>query len=180
MDNSAKRSSPIVNKLSPSPSPLRSTVRLYSPENLSSAVVKISTEAADRQAKQNEQMARIVNEETAFRQQAAKLQNDLRADQAAMAQQRDQLEIERKQLASQREWAAFYTPLLETIGVVAGLVYYNFVVVYALRRSGSQDEAAELLLSDLVCHQPGLLPRLPASLVKLRLPSPGRAGQIPR
>jgi hypothetical protein len=109
-------------------------------------VVKISTEAADRQAKQNEQMAHIVNEETAFRQQAAKLQNDLRADQAAIAQQRDALEIERKQLASQREWAAFYTPLLETIGVVAvvvaGFVYCSFVVVYGLRGGGGQDEVA--------------------------------------
>ncbi len=146
-------------------------------------VVKVSTEAADRQAKQNEQIARVVNEETTFRQQAAKLQNDLRADQAVIAQQRDQLEIERKQLASQREWAAFYTPLLETVGVVAVVVvvllYCSFVVVYSLRRGGDH-EVAELLLNDLVSHQPVLLPRLPASSVKLGLPAPGHAEQIPR
>lgn len=142
-------------------------------------VVKVAREADDRQAKQNEQIARVVNEETAFRQQAAKLQNDLRADQAVIAQQRDQLEIERKQLASQREWAAFYTPLLETIGVVAVVVavlgYCSFVVVYGLRRGGDH-EMNELLLDDLVSHQPVLLPRLPAP-IKLGLPSPGRAEQ---
>ncbi len=144
-------------------------------------VVKVSTEAADRQAKQNEQIARVVNEETTFRQQAAKLQNDLRADQAVIAQQRDELETERKQLASRREWAAFYTPLLETIGVVAVVVvvllYCSFVVVYGLRRSGG--EVGELLLDDLVSQQPVLLPRLP-SPGKLRLPSPGRTEQIAR
>ncbi len=146
-------------------------------------VVKVAREADERQAKQNEQIARVVNEETAFRQQAAKLQNDLRADQAVIAQQRDALEIERKQLASQREWAALYTPLVETIGivavVVAGLVYCGFVVVYGLRRSGGH-EIGELLLDDLVSHQPVLLPQLPASPGKLRLGSPGRTEQIPR
>jgi hypothetical protein len=73
--------------------------------------------------------------------------------------------------------------LLEAIGVVgvvvAGLVYCSFVVVYGLRRSGGQDEVAEMLLSDLVCRQP-CLPQLPASPVKLRLPSPSRAEQRPR
>ena len=59
-------------------------------------VVTVTREADERQAKQNDQMARLVNEETAFRQQAAKLQNDLRADGAGVAQQRDALEIERK------------------------------------------------------------------------------------
>ncbi len=146
-------------------------------------VVKVAREADERQAKQNEQIARVVNEETAFRQQAAKLQNDLRADQAVIAQQRDALEIERKQLASQREWAAFYTPLLETGGVVAvvvaGLVYCSFVVVYGLRRGGDH-EIGELLLEDFVSHRPVLLPRLPASPVKLGLPSPERVEQIPR
>jgi hypothetical protein len=146
--------------------------------------VKIATEAADRQAKQNDQIARIVNEETAFRQQAAKLQNDLRADQAAIARERDQLETERRQLAGQREWAVFYTPLLETIGVVAvvvAILLYCSFVVYGLRRdNGGDREVTELLLNDLVSLQPVLLPQLPTSPAKLRLPSPGRAAQIPR
>ncbi len=88
------------------------------------------------------------------------------------------MEIERKQLASQREWAAFYTPLLETIGVVAvvvaGLMYCSFVVVYGLRRSGG-DEVAEMLLDDLVSHQPVFRAGLQASPVRLGLPSPGHA-----
>ena len=93
------------------------------------------------------------------------------------------MEIARKQLASQREWAAFYTPLLETIGVVAvvvaGLVYCSFVIVYGLRCS-EDSEVADLLLNDLVCDQPLLRPGLPASPVKLTLPSPGHAEQMPR
>ena len=60
--------------------------------------------------------------------------------------------------------------------VVAGLVYCSFVVVYGLRRSGDH-EIGELLLDDLVSHQPVLLPRLPASPVKLGLPSPEHAEQ---
>ena len=136
-------------------------------------VVKVAREADDRQAKQNEQIARVVNEETAFRQQAAKLQNDLRADQAVIAQQRDQLEIERKQLAGQREWAAFYTPLLETIGVVAVvvaiLVYCSFVLVYGLRRGSASHEITELLVQDITMDQP-TLPWASAGNSLLRLP----------
>ena len=146
-------------------------------------VVRVTREADERQAKQNDQMARLVNEETAFRQQAAKLQNDLRADQAAVAQQRDALEIERKQLASQREWAALYTPLVETAGVVAVvvavLVYCSFVLVYGLRRGEGSQEVSELLPTDLVSRQPVLLRPLPGP-PKLALPAPERTEQIPR
>lgn len=144
-------------------------------------VVKVTHEADERQAKQNEQIARVVNEETAFRQQAAKLQNDLRADQAVIAQQRDQLEAERRQIASQREWAAFYTPLLETIGVVAVvvaiLVYCSFVLVYGLRRDSASHEVTELLVQDITMDQPTLPLASPGKA--LRLPVPGRAARIP-
>ena len=46
-------------------------------------VVQVTREADNRQAEQNREIARVVNEETVFRQEAAKLQNDLRSDQAA-------------------------------------------------------------------------------------------------
>ena len=116
-------------------------------------VVQVTREADNRQAEQNRQIARVVNEESTFRQQAAKLQNDLRADQAAIAQQRDQLEAERKQIASQREWAEFYKPLLETAGVVAVIVavlaYCGFLV-RTLRNSGPADALLAEALVDRI------------------------------
>ena len=109
-------------------------------------VMQVTREAEERQAEQNREIARVVNEESTFRQQAAKLQNDLRADQAAIAQQRDQLEAERRQIASQREWAEFYKPLLETGGVVAAIVavlgYCGFLV-HTLRNSGPGERQAD-------------------------------------
>ena len=129
-------------------------------------LVQVTREGDERQAEQNRQIARVVNEETTFRQQAAKLQNDLRADQAAIAQQRDQLEAERRQIASQREWAEFYKPLLETAGIVvviiATLAYCGFLVG-TLRHHGPADALlAEALVDQILSVEqlppPMLLP----------------------
>ena len=129
-------------------------------------VAQVTREADNRQAEQNRQIARVVNEETVFRQDAAKLQRELRADQATVAQQRDQLEAERKQIASQREWAGFYKPLLETAGVVAVIVVvlaYCGFLVHTLRNSGPGDivlveSLVDQLLSVEQLPPPMLLP----------------------
>ena len=109
--------------------------------------------------------------------EAAKLQRDLRADQASIAQQRDRLEAERRQIASTREWAAFYTPLVETIGIVAVviavLIYAGFIVAYSFRHnSGADREVAELLVHQIDRGRPSLLPLPPAPSRVLRLPAP--------
>ncbi len=115
-------------------------------------VVEITRQADERQAEQNRQIARVVNEETVFRQDAAKLQRDLRADQAAIAQQRDQLEAERRDIAGWRQWAIFFTPLLESLGVVAVVVavlsYCGFLV-HTLR----EQSPADAVLADSIVQQ---------------------------
>jgi len=98
-------------------------------------LVEATRQADERQAQQNDQMANVINQEAIVRQQVAKLQNDLRADQAAIARERDQLEAERRAAASWRQWAEFYTPLLEILGVVAVVV----AVLAYLRLPGQRD-----------------------------------------
>ena len=127
-------------------------------------VVQVTREADNRQAQQNDQIARVVNEETVFRQQAAKLQNDLRADQAGIARERDQLEAERREAASWRQWAIFYQPLMENFGVVAVIVavlaYCGFLV-HTLRHHGPADTVlAESLVDQLIAIEqlPPMLP----------------------
>lgn len=140
-------------------------------------VVQVTREADNHQAQQNDQIARVVNEETAFRQEAAKLQRDLRADQAAIAQQRDQLEAERREAASWRQWAIFYTPILESLGVVAVVVavlaYCGFLV-HTLRNSGPADAVLTESLVDQILSvemSPMLLPDEARQLPAPRTPA---------
>jgi len=144
-------------------------------------VVAISREAADRQAQQNTEMARVVDDETAVRHQVAKLQNDLRDDQAKIAKQRDELEAERQLIASRREWAEFLTPLLETVGIVAVviavLVYCGSILANGFRHDSHDHEVAEMLVADITAERPVLLPAAPTEDLP-RLPAPAsHAGQ---
>ena len=127
-------------------------------------LVQATREADRRQAQQNDQLARTVNEETVFRQDMTKLQRELRADQASISQQRDQLEVERKQIASQRAWAEFYAPLLESLGVVAVVVAalaYAGIMLHTLRNSGP----ADIVLVESLVDQLLSVEQLPAPML---------------
>ena len=144
-------------------------------------VVQVTREADNRQAQQNDQIARVVNEETAFRQESAKLHRDLRSDQAAIAQQRDQLEAERKQIASQRQWAEFYTPLLETVGIVAVIIavlVYCGLLLRTLANNGPADAILAESLAAQILPVESLPPPAPWSEPESELPSPRITGQL--
>ncbi len=139
-------------------------------------LVEATREADRRQAQQNDQIARVVNEETLVRQQVAKLQNDLRADQAVIAQQRDQLEAERREAAGWRQWAEFWKPIAEVVGVVAvviAVLAYCGFLVGTLRQNGPADAAlTESLVKEILSVEdlpPTLL--LPDEAEQLQAPS---------
>jgi hypothetical protein len=132
--------------------------------------VKVMQEADRRQAEQNDRMAGIIHDEAGVRQEVTKLQTDLHNDLATIAAERSQLENERREIASRREWALFLTPALETVAIIAALIYCGYIVAHGFRSdSGADREVAELLIAS---SKPALSPPLPAPSRVLRLPAP--------
>ncbi len=135
--------------------------------------MKVMQEANRRQAEQNDRMAGIIHDEAGVRQEVTKLQTDLHNDLATIAAERSQLENERREIASRREWALFLTPALETVAIIAALIYCGYIVAHGFRSdSGAEHEVAELLAQQIVA--PSALPPSPAPSRVLRLPAPAQ------
>ena len=135
-------------------------------------LVQLSEQAAQRQAEQNHQMARVTNEVVAAskelveadaqaRQEMAELHNTLGDEQREIGRQRDQLEQERQQIAEQRQ----RDPLLAAAITTTGLTLASLLplllaglVIWRLRDAGQeQDTLSQLLVEELVAQQPRLL-----------------------
>ena len=136
-------------------------------------VARLAEQAADRQAQQNKEMARVTSEVAAAskelieadaqaRQQMAQLHNKLGEEQREIGRQRDQLEQERRRLAQQRQRDPVLAAAITTTGVtLAGLLPLLLagLVLWRLRDAGQELETLnELLVEELVAEQPRLLP----------------------
>jgi hypothetical protein len=138
-------------------------------------LVQISREAADRQAEQNKEMARVnrsvaegtkrvVTEHANGRENLNTLHQGVQAQQEGVNRQRDALESERQKIAGVRLTESRLGPLLSSLGIfllgATTIGFCAFLLVH-LYQPGD-DPLGELLLEDLVSVQPKLFPTHPA------------------
>ena len=135
-------------------------------------LTRMATEAADRQAAQNQEMSRL-NREVAegtkrlveanaqTQKELAALQHDLQADQAEIGRQRDLLETERKQVAAARRRDPIIANAITGVGLALACMLPLLLCWYLLRsvRDETDDTlVAEVLIQELASDTPRLLP----------------------
>lgn len=149
-------------------------------------VVEIAREAADRQAQQNQVMARLqqqvaegsqglVEADAAARRDYVTVQHDLHAERQSLDKARADLDAERQALASDRHTESLLTALIPMASGAAMLVALLLFLRQVLQQSadGVEGELTNLLLIELVgppadgssCHLGNSLsaPFLPSS-----------------
>ncbi len=138
-------------------------------------LVELSREAADRQAEQNKEMARVnqsvadgtknlITEHSQARQELTGLQDGIQSQQTEVNRQRDDLRSERREIADQRLTESRLGPLLSSLGIFfLGATTIGFCALLLVRlHHPSDDPLGELLLEDLVSKQPNLFSTQPA------------------
>jgi TolA-binding protein len=139
-------------------------------------VVRVATQAADRQAEQNQELVRLnrevaegtrrlVEADAEARQELAQLQRGLQEEQAQIGQQRDRLEQERQQIALQRNRDPLVAEAISSVGItIACLLPLGVAALLIWRmRDATEEDAAlsQLLVEELASDQPRLLPPPP-------------------
>ena len=135
-------------------------------------VAEVAREAADRQAQQNQEMARLNREvvegtrqmieaDTAARKDAMSVQHEIQAERVTLNDGFNELEGERKQIAQERRTESVLVPAFEKIGgalVATAVVVLCLVLLIGQRNTDATDaELNELLICDLASEQPRLL-----------------------
>ena len=135
-------------------------------------VAQIAREAADRQARQSEEMARL-SEQTAeatkrlveadaqAHQEMLAMQRELQAEQAEVGRQRDQLETERRELAQDRWWDSLTATAVTNVGLILACLLPLVLCWHFLRAVRNENDDAlvnEVLIEELTSDQPRLLP----------------------
>jgi hypothetical protein len=140
-------------------------------------VAQVAKEAADRQAEQNQLMARqsqqtaeatkeLVAADAKARKDLTSLQQNLREDQAEVGKKRDDLELERQKIAAERNWDRLLAPVLSNFGVflviTAALSFCTYILMGLRHEKITEPSVEELLIEELVAEHPRLLPQRPA------------------
>jgi hypothetical protein len=135
-------------------------------------VAEVATQAAERQAQQNTEMARLnrevaegtrrmVEADAEARKEVIVVHQEIQAERATLNQGFEKLEVERKEIAQQRRTESTLVPALKTIGgavVAIAVVVFCLLLLFGLRKADASDaELNELLIHDLVSEQPRLL-----------------------
>jgi hypothetical protein len=141
--------------------------------NENARVARVATEAAQRQAEQNQQMARVASQVTEgakrlveadaqARKELVAAHRELQAERAEIGRHRDQLEAERRQIAHERRTQSMLVPVLRGCAVfaVCGLaVAFCLLLLLGLnRQDDSEDVLTDLLVEELTSEQPAILP----------------------
>lgn len=148
--------------------------------------LRVSREAADRQASQNQTMAdlqqevaagarSLVEEEGQARRQALAIHQDLRAERVQLAAGWNQLEAERQKISRQRRTDGFWSSAAPALGATAvALLALSFawIVLTGIRRDDDSAAVACTLLLDGAIPEDGqsVLPLLPGGSRSLLLP----------
>jgi hypothetical protein len=146
-------------------------------EDENGRVVAVAREAADRQAEQNKEMAkvnhsvaqateRLVAADAEARKEIVKVHQQLQSEREVLNKQRDNLEVERQGIARQRLTESWIGPVIENSGILVVAVLaigLCLLLLFGLRRSaGAEAELNELLVHELSSERPTLLPHWPA------------------
>ena len=136
-------------------------------------VAQVATEAANRQAQQNTEMARVTNQvaegsrklveaDAQARKEIVKVHQELQTERATLGENWNKLEAERQEIAQDRRTESMLVPAIETIGAIAVAVLaigFCLFLLFALRKSDDTDaQLSELLIHEIVADQPRLLP----------------------
>ena len=135
-------------------------------------VAKVATQAAERQAQQNTEMARLnrevaegtrrmVEADAEARKEIVVVHQEIQAERATLNDGFEKLEVERKEIAQQRRTESALVPATKAIGgavLAIAVVVFCLLLLFGLRRAdASEAELNELLIHDLVREQPQLL-----------------------
>jgi len=155
-------------------------------------VARVATEAAERQAEQNQEMAQLnrevaegtkllVEADAEARESVLAMQADLYAEQAEIGQQRDQLEAERREIADHRLRESLLAPIINNLGpllVVVAVLFFCGAMVSGL--DDGDDEVSEVLIEELAADRPVLLPPTPsAGSIERDGHKPAATGDLP-
>ena len=136
-------------------------------------VAQVATEAADRQARQNEQMVRVTDQvaegsrklveaDAIARKEIVVVHRDLQAERATLGNQWNNLEAERQQIAQDRQTVSMLVPVAQAVGgllLATVVVGFCWSLIHGLRKTNANDsELKELLLREFASDQPSLLP----------------------
>ena len=135
-------------------------------------VAEVATQAADRQAQQNTEMARVQREvaegtrrmveaDAEARKEIVVVHQEIQAERATLSDSFSKLETERKEIAQERRTESVLVPAVRVIGgaaVAVAVVLFCLALLVGLRRSDAIDsDVSELLISELVSEHPRLL-----------------------
>ena len=151
-------------------------------------VARVATDAADRQAEQNRQIAQqnreisgttkaLVEADAQARKEVLAAQKDLQGQQAEVGRQRDQLEAERNEIAKNRHWDPIIAQAITGVGVLLACLL-PLVLAWQLLRTAHEEkedpELTEILIEELASDRPRLIPPLNEgqSLISVDRPSP--------
>jgi len=139
-------------------------------------VARVAMQAADRQAQQNSEMARLnrevaegtrrlVEADAEARKEVLAMQRDLQGQASEVGRQRDLLESERRGIAAQRLRESILGPIIANMSpllVCALVLIFCGLLVYGLRSDRGDDDSvvAEVLIEELASAEPKLLPPL--------------------
>jgi hypothetical protein len=143
-------------------------------------LAKMANENSQRQAAQNEEMARLNREiaEGSKRLVAANADaNDkLLTAQQQLDKQRTQIDAQRQVLADERHRESILGPLITTVGtllICALPLVLCWFLLHGLRKGGQEADISQLLIEEIVAEQPTLLPTpsAPAAIDQHKLPA---------
>jgi len=161
----------------------------------SDRVAKVATEAADRQAQQNTEMAklnrevaegtrRMVEADAEARKDLTEMQHDVQTERTKVSEQRDRLETERQVIAGQRRTESMLGPIIKTCSIAAMCVVtigFCWYLLFGLRHDNADETLGELLVEELVSDSPTILPPVPSAIEDTALstdePDPQRLSQ---
>ena len=146
-------------------------------------VAQVAMEAADRQAQQNTEMAKVTSQvaegsrklveaDAQARQEIVKVHQELQSERATLGDQWNNLEQERQEIVADRRTESLVVPAVQAIGTSAVAVLaigLCLFLLYGLRRTDDTDaQLGELLIHEIVSDEPRLLslrhvPALPSA-----------------
>jgi hypothetical protein len=157
-------------------------------------VAIIATQAADRQAQQNTEMAqlnrevaegtrRMVEADAEARKEIVSVHQELQAERATLTTGFDKLEVERKEIAQQRRTESMLVPAAKLIGstcVVIAVLVFCISVIHGRRHDDAiEAELNNLLIQELTSDQPRLL-SLRGTMPSIEDQSPPDEGETTR
>ncbi|MCE9554686.1 MAG: hypothetical protein K8T91_15120 [Planctomycetes bacterium] len=140
--------------------------------NSDERVAQVATEAANRQAQQNTEMAKVTNQvaegsrelveaDSEARREIVKVHQELQAERSRLGEQWNQLEGERQEIAQDRRTESMLVPAIQAVGAIAVAILaigFCLSLLFGLRKNNEADAIlGELLIHEIIAEEPRLL-----------------------